>query len=71
MTKRSLVLAEYSSNPLRVFTFRFFAANDKCNPCTLKDIRTLRSPKGRNICSLFCIVDSRRYSSARVGGPLG
>ena len=57
MTKRSLILTEGSSSPLRLCTIRFYVSNDKCNPCTLKDIRTLRSPKGRNICSLFYMTN--------------
>jgi hypothetical protein len=57
MTERSLVLTEDSSSPLRICTVRFFAANYKCNPYTLKDTRTLRRPKGRNIRSLFYMTN--------------
>jgi hypothetical protein len=62
MTERSLLLTEDSSGPLRLYMFRFFAANEMCNHCTLKDIRKLRSPKGRDICSLFYVCDQRRLS---------
>ena len=57
MTERSLLLTEDSSRPLRLHMFRFFAVNYPCNPCTLKDVRTLRSPKGRDICSLFYVTN--------------
>jgi hypothetical protein len=61
MAEPSLLLTEDSSRLLRVYTFRFFAANDMCNPYTLKYISTLRSPKGRIIRSFFYVtyVDGR------------